>query len=974
MPNSLAFTPTLIMDEQKKSNELAHNQKQTVFPFQTDPNQVLPYVPPPPGGLGTIATGAAPESPMIPTAPAAPMPEPKAPTFDVAQAAALAQSPVPTITGEAPTAPPKGIPAPMEIAGPPTKPVTPAPLGAPAPVAAPPTPPVSPADVQPVPGGYQPQDLQRQVLQAGQQTVLEGFESPVTDLTSLLTQKLLQDPTFGREFKETMGRRMAGYDLGAAQAFEKSRQATAPISQTGANIEDLQMLALSQGQDRARFGTELEEQEYNRMLQDTLSVLTAGREASEMERQRFETDVGSIAAMTGAAEGTEQRLFEAQENAISRGMEFALQSNDQTFQFALTELQGKMQQGIQLTAQDFHATQSALDRALDEAMQSNDIKAQENILSIKQDFQAQQDEIARMFMSSESALERLSQMEMQANDIEASEEIEKLRGKIQEGLQLTEQDFRKTESSLDRQLSEAMQTNDIAAQDKIIMAQLDMDKWKTEAGFAFSEEQNALNRGLELSLQSGDQAFKENMLGLKAQIDLNLMTTDQEWQGIQSDLDRQMQKAIADGNITLAMDLQKMQQEFQAVQNTQQQFHETNMQDMTFEQEKWKQGEIEKLTTLGWSHEDAMQQADQTHQKYMQDFEWKKKELMQEGMNEHDAEMMAQDYSYKEQMQTTEHIFQSQIEAGKITLEEKKLAQQATQFTSELEFQEWAKTQDIDLAEAQMAWQTSENAVKMAHEMKMQELEIEFAEKGMNLQLIMEEISGMPPDQAAAAFNQIAADAGFTYQDTVEKSVLFADVKNNYDLLDPGAKEKWLADAEAQGISAEDANSLWDAKVKGYINDPHTEISVTKAGLKPSSAAAQAQFEADVSMEGIYAKLDENVQLTPEEYETYKTEGTHKPVPFKGRIYEWTTDARGSNTGYRAWRFTNAAWTWLEENKGGIIMGSNGELYRISSYWEPGESIDDKKKKAFVSLESIKDGSIVNWNRWEGDGDPLYEQ
>ena len=813
------------------------------------------------------------------------------------------------------------------------------------------TPGAIPQPIQQVGSNYQPTNLQQQLLETGQQAAIQGYQSPVTEQTSQLTQNLLRDPSLGTNREEIRQRQLAQYDVEAAQKLEEARRATAPISGSGQAIKGLHSLSLQQAQGKTLFADQLQQQEIDRKMEEYYRALAEGRAGSEMERLQQQANIGNIAQIIGAGEGEAQRQFSQSENAINRGLEIAMQSQNQDFQMALTELQGKINSGAQLTAQDFQSSMMQLDREHEAAMQAGNIQAAQELEQMRMAFSEQQAAIGREFMASQAGLDRLQQLDLQANDIEASQELAELQGKIQQGLQITNNDFIQTQNSLDRQLKEAMQSKDIEAQNKIIQAQLDLDRWKTEAGFEFTAEQNALNRGLELSLQSNDQGFQENMLNLKEKIDLNMMMTQNEWAGIQNDLNRQIQQEIAQGNWSNAEKLQQMQQDFATVQNDLDRKHDETLQNMIFEQDKWKQGRVEELTKLGWDHDTAMQLSEQEHQKYMQDFEWKKKELMQQGMQDFEAEQQAKQWAWQSNETSLDRQLQREIEAGRMTLEEKRLAQEASQFTDKLEFDKYALEKGLEQKDIDRIWNSKENALDRAWNMQLQEMQNEFNMTAMEFQSLMQNLQNMAPEQAGQVLKQLAVDSGITHELRITGNEI-------HDLLDQGGGIQSLLD---MGIDEETANSMLNDYNEKSM--PGNRVySLTIPGLKNFNEFQQGMQKISSQLESIQGKLDANKQLTPEEYQIYKEHGTHTPMPFQDDVlYEYTYDARGSNDGKRAWRFKDDIWNWLNENKGSVFQGNDGEIYRIESFWEPGTSSDDKLKKAYVTIKNLGTGELTKW-------------
>ncbi|RPJ55912.1 MAG: hypothetical protein EHM12_11125 [Dehalococcoidia bacterium] len=831
--------------------------------------------------------------------------------------------------------------------------------------------------INPVTSTYQPNSLQQQALNTGYNAVIQGYNSPVNDLTSQKTQYLLQNPGLGYDAQKINQSKMEQFDLNKNQAFEKARQATAPISGSGKNIEDLTRLSLTNAVERSGFESQLQDESMKKSQQDFLATLAEGRATAETERQKFNTNIGGLSTILAAGEGQENRNLTQAENAVNRGFEWATQNASQDFQKELATLQGKIASGQQMSQNDWNSAQNQLSRELELAKIDKNAAKEKELQNLQQQFTAQQQELQRQFLSSESNLERLGKLTMQEVDISAQKEIEQIRGKIQQGLQLSQNDFVASQSSLDRQLKDAMQNKDIGAQQAAIQKQLDFDKWKTEAGFKFTEEQNSMNRALESSLQLGNQQFQEKMLGLKEKVDMNLMITDQQWKATQSDLDRQLQDAIATKNITAQQQIIKMQQEFQGLQNDLNRKQETDIQNMVINQDKWKTDRTEQLTKLGWKQDEAMQQSQFENQKYMQDYDWKKKELMQQGMNQFEAEQQAKQWAYHSKESDLDRQLQKEIESGRIRLEDRKLLQDSQQFKDKQSFDKWAIEQGIDQQKADRIWQSGENALNRTHDIYMEQIKEEFQKKGMDLQYIMSQIENMNPDQAAAALKKIAEDSGITYNSSLTQTQIGQTYLSKYNLesLDkPGLtpdqigkmyseiKSKWLTDAKSLGVSESDAIKIIDNYVDKR-NDDGKIYSITGKGLKPTSEGVINKIKNDIVFEQALAKIDEGQKLTTEEYASLASSGKFKTAPYFGTdTIEYTQDARGNTVGYRAWRFKDDVYNWIQSNQGNIFVDQNGDLVKLTGFYEPGTNKDDRLTKAYMTFERLKDNSTYNYN------------
>lgn len=718
--------------------------------------------------------------------------------------------------------------------------------------------PIRPSAIRPVGSQYTPGAGQQQMLQAGQQAVTRGFQTPTLDLTQQRTQDFLNDPMMGRDPRDIKTQKMDVFNREIARAAQRAKEEAAPVYGAGEVRGELADLGLRLAQERAKYSSELDEQLYDQMTERMLRSIEEGRRTEESARARQATQIGGIAQISGAMEGAEGRAFQQAENAIQRGMDLATRTGDQNFQLALTELQGKIQSGLMVQEQDFDASQAALDRQQQLTMQGTDINAKREFLDTQLDFD---------------------------------------RMKMERGF-----DFTASQNMLDRNLKTAMQNKDLESQTMLLEKKLQYERMMQEAGFEFTAEQNALNRGLELTLQSGDQEFQENMLRLKEKIDLNIMATQNDWNAIQNRLDREKDMAVAQGNWDNVTKIERMKQEFASVQADKDREHEEDLQMRAFNQEKWKQGRVEQLTQMGWSHEEAMQRSQLENDRYMQDFEWKRRELLQQGQQEHEAEQNAKQWAFQSSESNLDRQLQREVEAGRLGIEEKRLAQEAMQFESRQEYDRWALKMGLSENARERMWQSIENSKDRSFQAEQEKLAQEFEMKGMKFVNVMAMLQQYPPEQAAETLKQMAVEAGITYVD-------------------------------------EDGN--------------------VQQGIKPLSQEQIDDMQFESQMESIQGKLDMGARLTPEEYELYRDKG-NVPEIFAGDMLTYTRDARGSRKGKRGWRFSDDAWSWLNANKGKTFRGDDGEIYVVEDFWEPGTE-DRPNLKAYVTLRSLETGQTMKW-------------
>jgi hypothetical protein len=83
-----------------------------------------------------------------------------------------------------------------------------------------------------------------------------------------------------------------------------------------------------------------------------------------------------------------------------------------------------------------------------------------------------------------------------------------------------------------------------------------------------------------------------------------------------------------------------------------------------------------------------------------------------------------------------------------------------------------------------------------------------------------------------------------------------------------------------------------------------------------------------------------------------------------GDILDWTTDARDSRDGKRAWRLKDSAYNWAKQmiETKSLVEGPDGRLYQVVDYWEPGTSTNDKHKAGYIVMRDVVSGSTFNYS------------
>lgn len=914
------MAPLTQIDPQKAKNEALHNQSApSVLPIQNGPFQVLPTVRQPnsPNPFTTQQVQQTPQlTPPAQQAPAGPQQPvqqqaPQPPTFDVNQAVALANAQPGVIPQQAP-----GAPAPQ--------PQTPQFESTTV------TPQVTQDQITPI-GGPSTQDpLQKQVLETAQQKVIEGRETDTQDLTSQRTQELLLDPSLGFDGQENIQSQLSQFDLDRAKQLEAQRRAFAPSLNTGTAKSALIDRAVQSAQERAFLGNELEQQERDRAQQEFIRAITEGRATSETERLGFATDVEALASITGAAEGTEERAFLAQEAALNRGLNFAQNINDQAFQASMANLEGKLNQGLQLSQQDWMGAQNEMDRVLKQTMQGNDINAQKEALQTQLEFNKAMQEAGFEFTASQNALDRGLELSLQTGDQAFQEQMMRLKEEIDLGILTQEQDWQAIQNELNnqfilardqgqfdhannilniqQQFEEAQNDQQRAHELDLSDRRFEQDKWMQsraeamqQAGFSQQTSERMAAEEHQSFMQDFEWKKKELMQQGMNEFQAEQQANEFAFRQGESNLDRQLQKEIEAGRITV---------------------EEAKLSQMVIENslDRTLQREIES-GRMDLETQRLIQAADE-------------------------AEL--------------DRILTREVEEGRMDLEQARLIQDGKQFESQLGFQRWAAEQGFSQQEADRIWQSGENALARAHDLQMQNIQNDFELAGLNFSAIMLNLQNLPPEQQAQALKQAAIDGGISHTEQTPMAELLPEVRAFED--SPDGLQQWKLRAEEIGISEKDAQTLFNNRNR-FGRDLEGTITQTIPGLK---ALSNEQFQSLQDTENFQLAQEKVIQgqaLTDEEYQTYVDQGTFNVLPFEGTdITQETKDARGSRRGKRAHRFKDDVFQYFNNNIGETVKASDGNIYTIDSIWEPGISSGDKGKIAFVNLKSVKDGSSVKMN------------
>jgi hypothetical protein len=410
--------------------------------------------------------------------------------------------------------------------------------------------------------------------------------------------------------------------------------------------------------------------------------------------------------------------------------------------------------------------------------------------------------------------------------------------------------------------------------------------------------------------------------------------------------------------------------------------------------EKWKQVSAENLTKQGWTFQEAMAQKEIEAKKYLQARESELQREIETGrLSMQDKQLLTQMSQFKDEMafknsslaaqmseaekdrvwKSQERIqsqistsleadldrqLQKQIESGRLSLQEKQMVQQATQFKDEMAFKNSQLASTLSEAEKDRIWKSKENAVNLAHDANMKGLQMQMEKEGLNFQAMMKLSESLPPEQQAQFIADTAKNAGMKYTEQATKEQLAGINKNLSFYIQQKDPDKWKMYASSLGMSDADAKKAWEG---GAIND----ATLTKSGLKPLAPGSLEQEKEKDRVNKVMqytTKLQETGMLSKDEADYIAKNGNATKLDNISTKETW--DARGSSWGYQAYRFEDAAWEKLNSSIGKLVKDPEGNIVILESVWEPGTKRDDRYKKPYYVTRNPVTGEVKTVDTW----------
>lgn len=346
------------------------------------------------------------------------------------------------------------------------------------------------------------------------------------------------------------------------------------------------------------------------------------------------------------------------------------------------------------------------------------------------------------------------------------------------------------------------------------------------------------------------------------------------------------------------------------------------------------------------------------------------------------------DRRLKETLQANDNALQWEIEQGRITLEESRLIQQASQFDSELAWQQKAKELDLTEAEAERIWRTNErisNNAFIAAESSLQrqlEKEIEGGRIAVQEAQMLQQASQFKDEmdwmKEAKILDISEADAQRLWQssENAKSAVLQKEMQQ---IQNEFSAKGWNWDAMMASIDTLDAVHQADILSQLAVSagltyqktdadgnsviDPETGQPIIVPGLRTYEDTYTSGTN-----EILDKYFDDGKTLTAKDISNIKanlsslqeegiaiTENTIEKID----VVAWTT-----GNGRDRWDVTTNALTWVEENKGKVYEASNGRLYEV--YGVVRANPKDRNSMGSIQFRDLQNGTLVSLNNRTG--------
>jgi Arc/MetJ family transcription regulator len=334
-----------------------------------------------------------------------------------------------------------------------------------------------------------------------------------------------------------------------------------------------------------------------------------------------------------------------------------------------------------------------------------------------------------------------------------------------------------------------------------------------------------------------------------------------------------------------------------------------------------------------------------------------------------------------------EIALQREIEKGRITLEEKQMVQQASQFASQLEWEKSQFAQTLTEAERQRVWTTSENIRSEAARANENSLDRQLQREISNNNLSFQE---KELAQQALQFksqmdfnkSELAANLSEAEKDRIWKSAeaaqsrahelqmqqienAFAEKGYNFQMLmsaleslpeeqaadvlksvaiDAGITHT-VKDADGNPMKDEDGNYITVPGLEDYASYYKQKTGDFLKDWTPTQSMTADQANTLLKTYDTFAKENPDMFVQDQNIENVQ-------------LNDWTTD--GSNR----WILNSNAKEFVKNNTGKLYKASNGRLYVVVGVSES----KDRKSKAAIVFKDVVSGTTVKICKTAGNG------
>lgn len=360
-----------------------------------------------------------------------------------------------------------------------------------------------------------------QVLQTAQNQVLQQGQQPtqLQQATQQAAQKFVQDPMQGYDPAKTKQGLLEKAGVDRANMLEALRREYGGASGSGLLQKNMLENALASGVDLRNYESQLDTENYNRMLDAITRSIGVGQSVGQQQEDVFSQRLGNLAATRGMGEGERaaEQARRNQLNILGQQQEYSLETMTEQQKNDLAKMAAA--QGYNLNTMNQQQINDLAKMAVSQGYNLQTIEQQQqNTLELQRlgydqqtQLMAQQQGYDLVKLDKTFGNEMARLISATNLDTQSKSTLMELQNKLDTDTLLTTQDFQAIQNDLDRQAAVALQSNDISAQENIVRLKGEIDAKAQESQNVFNDSQRIATQAWQTGERIGEEEFAQAM-------------------------------------------------------------------------------------------------------------------------------------------------------------------------------------------------------------------------------------------------------------------------------------------------------------------------------------------------------------------------------------------------------------------------------------------------------------------------------